>query len=598
MTRKDNGSRRRTDLKPLTRLFPYLMRYRGLVAGALVFLMMAAVVTLILPVAVRRVIDHGFTASNPGVINTYFLGLGVMALLLGLSSALRYFFVMSLGERIVADLRRDVFSNVIRLSPAFFDTNQSGEIVSRLTADTVQVKSAFGSSASIALRNLIMGIGGLGMMIWTSPRLSVLVIIVIPLIVIPLIAFGRSVRGRSRSAQDELASAAAFASETIAATRTVQSFNGEDMAARQYAGAVETAFEAARTALRARAVLTAIAISIVFCSITAILWYGAHSVLSGTMSGGTLGQFLLYAVLAGSALGQLSEVWGEVSLAAGAADRLSELLSEPSAITAPAEPIALPEPASGAISLANVSFHYPSSNADHGALTGMTLAVNPSETVAIVGPSGAGKSTLFALLLRYYDPVAGSIRLDGVDLRDARPQDVRARFALVPQDVAIFAASIFDNIALGRPGASAEDVYAAARAAQAHDFIEKLEHGYATMAGERGVMLSGGQRQRIAIARAILRDAPVLLLDEATSALDAESETLVQHALAGLMKGRTTLVIAHRLATVLNADRIIVMDGGHIVEQGTHEALVAKGGLYARLARLQFDVETRTGTEG
>ncbi|TCT42841.1 ABC transporter transmembrane domain-containing protein [Martelella mediterranea] len=588
--KSSNG--RAKQLQPLSRLLPYLKTYRGLVSGALFFLLMASLVTLALPVAVRRVIDHGFSADNAALVNNYFMMLGLMALALGVASAMRYYFVMVLGERLVADLRRDVFSHIVRLSPAFFDVNQSGEIVSRLTADTVQIKSAFGASASIALRNLIMGLGALIMMIYTAPWLSVMVIFAIPVIVLPLIAFGRKVRGRSRIAQDSLADASAFASEAIGATRALQAFNGEAMASRQYTNSIDDAFAASRSATRARATLTAIAITLVFCSVTAILWVGAQSVLAGTMTGGTLGQFLLYSVLAAGALGQLSEVWGELSLAAGAAERLSELLSEPEIITAPATPKALPQPAAGRIDIDRLAFCYPTSGAKAGALNGISLSVKSGETVAIVGPSGAGKSTLFALLLRFYDPVEGGIRLDGIDLREADPQAVRQRFAIVPQDVAIFAASIHDNIAIGRPGASREDVRAAAIAAQADGFIEKLEHGYDTLAGERGITLSGGQRQRIAIARAILRDAPILLLDEATSALDAESETLVQQALGQLMQGRTTLVIAHRLATVLSADRLIVMDEGVIVEEGTHDSLVAHNGLYARLARLQFNTET------
>ena len=583
-------------LRPLAAILPYLARYRRLVAGALVSLLFASAITLALPVAVRRVIDHGFSADDAALVNNYFLVLGFMALALGIASALRYFFVMILGERVVADLRSDVFSHVVRLSPAFFDVNQSGEIVSRLTADTVQIKSAFGASASIALRNLIMGLGALTMMVWTSPRLSVMVIVAIPVVVVPLIAAGRKVRARSRQAQDQLANATAFAGEAIGATRTLQAFTAEEMAAQRYGNAVENAFSAARSAMRARAALTAVSISLVFCSITAILWVGAQSVLSGTMTGGTLGQFLLYSVLAAGALGQLSEVWGELSLAAGAAERLSELLLEPAPVTAPASPVALPSPPRGSIAIQDLFFRYPSGGATAGALNGVSLSVKAGETVAVVGPSGAGKSTLFSLLLRFYDPDKGGIELDGIDLRDADPEDVRERYAYVPQDVAIFAASIHDNIALGSPDASREDVRAAAIAAQADGFIEKLERGYDTLAGERGITLSGGQRQRIAIARAVLRDAPVLLLDEATSALDAESETLVQQALDGLMQGRTTLVIAHRLATVLSADRIVVMDEGQIVEQGNHETLVAQNGLYARLARLQFNTDVASGT--
>ncbi|WP_434711415.1 ABC transporter transmembrane domain-containing protein [Rhizobium sp. YTUHZ045] len=579
---------RRRSLRPLGRLMPYVMRYRGLVAGALISLALAAMTSLALPLAVRRMVDHGFTQSDGSFINSYFAMLMVMAVVLAIASALRYYFVITIGERIVADLRRDVFNHVTRLSPSFFDVNQSGEIVSRLTADTTQIKSAVGATASVALRNLILCLGALGMMVVTSPKLSSLVIGAIPLIVFPLVAFGRSVRKRSRAAQDTLAEASAFANETIAATRTVQAFNGEDAAARRYAGAVESAYEAARAAIRSRALLTGIAITLIFGSVVAVLWVGAHSVLAGTLSAGTLGQFLLYAVISAGSLGALSEVWGELSQAAGAADRLTELLDEVSPISAPANPEALPSPSRGRVEFSDVHFAYPS-RPGKSALHGLSFAVAPGETVAIVGPSGAGKSTVFSLLLRFYDPQQGSVAIDGVDARLATPDELRQRIAIVPQDVTIFAASIHDNIAFGRPGASREEVRAAALAAQADEFIARLDNGYETEVGERGVTLSGGQRQRIAIARAILKNAPVLLLDEATSALDAESETLVQKALDGLVDGRTTLVIAHRLATVLKADRILVMDQGRVVEEGTHQSLIRHGGIYARLARLQFD---------
>ncbi|NKK78164.1 ABC transporter transmembrane domain-containing protein [Rhizobium leguminosarum] len=575
-------------LRSLGRLTPYVMRYRALVAGALMSLALAAITSLALPLAVRRMIDHGFTQSDGRFINSYFAMLMVMAIVLAAASALRYYFVITIGERIVADLRRDVFSHVTRLSPSFFDVNQSGEIVSRLTADTTQIKSAVGATASVALRNFILCIGAMGMMIVTSPKLSSLVIGAIPLIVFPLVAFGRSVRKRSRAAQDTLAHASAFANETIAATRTVQAFNGEDAAATRYGTAVESAYEAARAAIRSRALLTGIAITLIFGSVVAVLWVGAHSVLAGTLSAGTLGQFLLYAVISAGSLGALSEVWGELSQAAGAADRLTELLDEVSPIAAPASPEPLPSPSRGRVEFSGVHFAYPS-RPGKSALHGLSFAITPGETVAIVGPSGAGKSTVFSLLLRFYDPQQGSVKIDGVDAQLTTPDELRQRIAIVPQDVTIFAASIHDNIAFGRPGASRDEVRAAALAAQADEFIARLDQGYETEVGERGITLSGGQRQRIAIARAILKNAPVLLLDEATSALDAESETLVQKALDGLVDGRTTLVIAHRLATVLKADRILVMDQGRIVEEGTHQSLIRHGGIYARLARLQFD---------
>ncbi|CDN55296.1 Lipid A ABC exporter family, fused ATPase and inner membrane subunits [Neorhizobium galegae bv. officinalis bv. officinalis str. HAMBI 1141] len=583
-------------LRPLARLLPYLARYRSMVAAAIVFLALAAATTLALPLAVRRMVDHGFASSDGHFINNYFGMLLALAALLAVASAMRYYYVITIGERVVADLRREVFSHVTSLSPSFFDVNQSGEIVSRLTADTTQIKSAFGSSASQALRNTILCLGAMGMMIYTSPRLSALVLGAIPLIVFPLVGFGRSVRKRSRAAQDTLAQTSAFASEVIGATRTVQAFGGEATANGRYGGTVESAYDAARTAIKARALLTGFGILLVFGSIVGVLWYGAQSVLAGTMTAGTLGQFVLYSVIAASSLGQLSEVWGELSAAGGAAERLTELLQEVPAIRDTENPVALPSPPRGEVEFETVSFAYPA-RVSAITLNSLSFKVKSGETVAIVGPSGAGKSTIFSLLLRFYDPSAGSVKLDGIDLRQARLAELRSRLAIVPQDVTIFAASIHDNIAFSAPDASREAVRAAAKAAQADEFISRLDNGYDTMAGERGITLSGGQRQRIAIARAILKDAPVLLLDEATSALDAESETLVQKALDGLMENRTTLVIAHRLATVLKADRILVLEDGRIVEEGTHQSLITEGGLYAKLARLQFhDIERQSAT--
>ncbi len=579
---------KRRSLKPLRRLLPYVGRYRGLAACAGFFLVIAAIATLTLPLAVRRMIDHGFSESDSIFIANYFSMLIVVAAVLAVASAGRYFFVITLGERVVSDLRRDVFDHVTRLSPGFFDTVQSGEIVSRISADATQVKSAVGATISQALRNVIMGLGAVGMMVVTSPRLSLLVVAAIPVIVLPLVAFGRSVRRRSRFAQDTLADATAYAGEQIGAMRTLQAFTGEAVARGKFSRAIETAFAAARSSILARSFLTFFAIFMTFSSVVAVLWFGSRDVLSGAMSPGTLGQFLLYSVLAAGALGALSEVWGELSQAAGAAERMSELLAEEPVITAPADPVALPDPARGAVAFEDVSFAYPT-RPDRSAIHGLAFSVEPGETVAIVGPSGAGKTTLFSLLLRYYDPDSGVIRVDGVDARKADPQALRGRMAIVPQDVTIFAASAAENIAFGRPDATRAEVEAAAKAALAHDFISELANGYDTPVGERGVTLSGGQRQRMAIARAILRDAPILLLDEATSALDSQSETLVQQALEHLMKGRTTLVIAHRLSTVLKADRILVMDEGRIVEEGTHAELVAAGGVYAQLASLQFN---------
>ena len=579
---------RRRSLKPLSRLAPYVLRYRRLVTGAILSLIVAASMTLALPVAVRRMIDHGFSKSDTTFVANYFSMLLVMAALLAVASAARYYFVITLGERVVADLRNDVFAHVTELSPAFFDTAQSGEIVSRLAADTTQVKSAVGATASVALRNTILGLGAVGMMVVTSPKLSGLVIAAIPLVVLPLVAFGRSVRRKSRQAQDTLAGATAYASEQISSMRTLQAFTNESLVNQKFSHAVESAFEAARSSVLARAVLTFFAIFTIFASVVMVLWFGSRDVLTGQISPGTLGQFLIYSVFAAGALGALSEVWGELSQAAGAAERLTEILAERPAIEAPANPQPLPATAKGAIEFRGVSFAYPA-RPDMPALHDLSFAVRPGETVAIVGPSGAGKSTVFALILRFYDPTRGTVLVDGVDVAKADPQDVRARIAIVPQDVTIFAATARDNIAFGKPGSSDAAIEQAARDALADEFILRLANGFDTEVGERGVMLSGGQRQRVAIARAILRDAPILLLDEATSALDAASETLVQTALERLMQGRTTIVIAHRLATVLKADRILVMDGGRIVEEGTHQTLVAKGGIYARLAKLQFE---------
>ncbi|SIT57406.1 ABC transporter [Mesorhizobium prunaredense] len=583
-----DADERRRSLKPLRRLFPYITRYRKMVVGAVVSLTIAAATTLALPLAVRRMIDHGFSASDSSFIAEYFAMLVVMAALLAAASACRYYFVITLGERVVADIRSDVFRHVTTLSPSFFDTAQSGEIVSRLAADTTQVKSAVGATASVALRNAILGLGAVAMMVFTSPKLSGLVIAAIPVIVLPLVAFGRSVRRKSRLAQDTLADATAYASEQIGAVRTLQAFTNEKLVTGHFSSAVEAAFAAARSSIFARSFLTFFAIFMIFSSVVAVLWFGSRDVLDGTLSPGTLGQFLLYSVFAAGALGALSEVWGELSQAAGAAERLTEILAEKPAIQAPAHPKPLPATARGAISFDGVSFSYPA-GPDRAAVHCLSFEVKPGETVAIVGPSGAGKSTVFSLLLRFYDPETGKIMIDGVNVREADPVAIRERIAIVPQDVTIFAASARDNIGFGRPDASQAEIEAAARDALADEFILRLEKGYDSQVGERGVTLSGGQRQRVAIARAILRDAPILLLDEATSALDAESETLVQTALERLMQDRTTIVIAHRLATVLKADRILVMDGGCIVEEGTHQSLVAKGGIYARLAKLQFE---------
>ena len=585
---KRNQSKSKNGLSPLAKLLPYVFEYRFMVLSAVVFLTLAALTTLVLPLAVRRMIDNGFSAADSGFVNSYFAVLVGVAILLALFSSLRYFFVIKLGERIVSDVRRDVFAHVATLSPGFFDTAQSGEIVSRLTADTTQLKAAVGSSASLALRNTITGLGAIAAMMMTSPKLALIALGAIPLVAIPLILFGRNVRKRSRLAQDRLADATAYASEQIGAVRTLQAFTNEKLVTGRFTKAVDEAFDAAQSSIRARAILTFFAISTVFSTVVGVLWIGSRDVMGGTMTPGTLGQFLLYAVIAAGAVGALAEVWSELNQAAGSTERLVELLETKTAIETPQHPLPMPQPSLGIVAFENVSFAYPA-RPERTVLNGLNLTIKAGETVAIVGPSGAGKSTLFALILRFYDPAAGRVLVDGVDVRLADTQDLRGRMALVAQDITVFSASVTENIAFGRPNADEADIRSAAKDAYADDFVTALPEGYRTQLGERGVTLSGGQRQRIAIARAVLRDAPILLLDEATSSLDAESETLVQQALERLAKNRTTIIIAHRLATVLKADRIVVMDKGRIVEEGTHASLVKKRGIYAKLAKLQFE---------
>jgi ATP-binding cassette, subfamily B, bacterial len=533
------------------------------------------------------VIDNGFTAANAPLVNQYFLGMLAVVIALAASSAVRFYYVMWLGERVVADVRDALFSHLLKLSPGFYESQRTGEVVSRLTADTTQIKSAFSSTASVALRNLVMFAGAMAMMVVTSPKLSGLALLAIPLIVLPLVIYGRRVRKLSRKAQDTLAESAALAQERLSAIQTVQSNVQEAFTRSAFGKATAEAFEAAAQRTLARSVLTAAIISVSLGAIVGLLWYGAREVMAGNLTGGTLGQFVLYAIFAAGSLGQLSEVWGDVQLASGAAERISELLDERPGIAAPSAPMRLPEPAKGEVAFEAVTFAYPT-RAGQSALAGLSFSVARGETVAIVGPSGAGKTTIFALLQRFYDPQAGAVRLDGVDLKMADPEAARARIAVVPQDTVIFSGSILDNIRFGRPDASVEDAKAAAKAARVDEFAEKLPQAYDTEVGERGVTLSGGQRQRIAIARAVLRNAPILLLDEATSALDAESEAFVQEAVERLMRDRTTLVIAHRLATVRNADRILVLEGGKLVAEGTHGKLVKTSPLYARLAKLQF----------
>jgi ATP-binding cassette subfamily B protein len=581
--------RRRLKLRPLAHLVPYIMRYRARAAAAIAALIVASLTTLIVPVAVRRMIDFGFSDKAVQLIDSYFAVMIIVVAVLAVSSAMRFYLVTTLGERIVADLRSDIFTHLTKLSPAYFDSARTGEIVSRLTADTTQIKSAVGASVSIALRNLVLFVGGAVMMVVTSPRLSLFVLAAIPVIVLPLVGFGRDVRRRGRAAQDTLANASGYANELIGAMRTVQAFTSEKPTGTRFTTAVEQAYGAARGATRARAILTAVVIFLVFASIVVVLWVGAQDVLAGHITPGRLGQFVLYAVFAAGGLGELSQVWGEISQASGAAERLFEILKVEPQIKPPARPVALPRPANGDVAFHHVNFSYPG-RPNVPVLENLSFRVAPGEKLALVGPSGAGKSTIFQLILRFYDPVSGNVTFDGVRLTEADPAALRSRIALVPQDSIVFATSVRDNIQFGRPDATDAEIEKAAEAAHAAEFIRRLPLGFETPVGERGVTLSGGQRQRIAIARAILRKAPLLLLDEATSSLDAESETLVQQALKRLMLNRTSIVIAHRLATVQSCDRILVLDHGRIIEEGTHASLASAGGLYARLAKLQFEM--------
>jgi|TARA_B100001778_G_C18583892_1_gene628882 ATP-binding cassette subfamily B protein len=573
-------------LGALSGLLPFLFPYKGLIVASGLALIITAGLSLVLPLAVRRVIDT-FENGNESILDLYFAAILVVAALLAAGTAIRYALVTKLGERVVTDIRETIFKRVLKMSPQFYETIMTGEVISRITTDTTLILSVIGSSISVALRNILIFIGGLGLMLFTSVKLTSLVLLIVPAVVIPILTLGRKLRRLSRENQDWIASSSGNASEALGAVQTIQAYTHEKLSISAFTEVSEKAFRSARKRISTRAWMTAIVIFFVFSGIVGVLWIGARDVRSGVISTGVLVQFVIYAVMVAGAVAALSEILGELQRAAGATERLVELLNLQDFVKDPVKAQEFNGPVRGEIEFTSVNFKYPS-RPDNPALSELDFKIKPGETVAFVGPSGAGKSTIFQLLLRFYDPISGFVKVDGIDLKQLSRETFRKNIAVVPQDPIIFAMSAIENIRFGRPDASDEDVISAAKAASAHDFITNLPSSYQTFVGERGVMLSGGQKQRIAIARAILRDAPILLLDEATSALDSENELAVKTAVEALSKNRTTLVVAHRLATVKKADRIIVLNHGKVVATGTHEELLANGGLYARLARLQF----------